>query len=236
MPENKASATAGRTFHTTWKKYTEWPLIGCSVAFLILYSIQVINNYSDTKTTALNIALQIIWVVFGIDYIVQLSTASNRKQWFFKNILQLVMLCLPMLRPLRVLRLLSLLRFMQMFTMKALQGQILLYVTVTATLFVYIGALAVLDAEQDTPTANITTFGNALWWAVETITTVGYGDYYPVTLPGRLVAVSLMISGITVLGLVTATLASWLLDKVKNSPEKPDENTTKEPQSAAESS
>ena len=121
-----------------------------------------------------------------------------------------------------------------MFTMKALQGQILLYVTVTATLFVYIGALAVLDAEQDTPTANITTFGNALWWAVETITTVGYGDYYPVTLPGRLVAVSLMISGITVLGLVTATLASWLLDRVKNSPEKPDENTTQEPQSATE--
>lgn len=79
---------------------------------------------------------------------------------------------------------------------------------------VYAGALAILDVEADAPEANITTFGDALWWAVATITTVGYGDFYPVTLPGRCVAVGLMIGGIAVLGVVTASVASWMVESV----------------------
>ena len=51
-------------------------------------------------------------------------------------------------------------------------------------------SIAVLDAEQNPPGANITTFGDALWWACETVTTVGYGDRYPVTPDGRAIAVA----------------------------------------------
>jgi voltage-gated potassium channel Kch len=57
-------------------------------------------------------------------------------------------------------------------------------------------------------------FGDAIWWAVTTMTTVGYGDHYPVTAGGRLVAFGLMIGGIALLGTVTATLASWLVETV----------------------
>jgi voltage-gated potassium channel len=53
-----------------------------------------------------------------------------------------------------------------------------------------------------------------VWWAFETISTVGYGDFTPVTEVGRLVAVGLMIGGIATLGIVTATLASWIVDRV----------------------
>ena len=60
-------------------------------------------------------------------------------------------------------------------------------------------ALGVLDAERASPDANIVTFGDAIWWAFVTITTVGYGDYYPVTTPGRVVAVLLMAGGVAVL-------------------------------------
>lgn len=71
-----------------------------------------------------------------------------------------------------------------------------------------------LDAEENEPGANITNFGDALWWALTTITTVGYGDHYPTTLLGRLVAGGLMVGGIAVLGVVTASVASWLMDSV----------------------
>jgi voltage-gated potassium channel Kch len=77
------------------------------------------------------------------------------------------------------------------------------------------GSLAVLDAERGKPGANITTFGDALWWATTTVTTVGYGDRFPTTGQGRLIAGLLMLGGIALLGVVTASLASWLLDRVR---------------------
>lgn len=73
------------------------------------------------------------------------------------------------------------------------------------------GALAVLDAERASEAANITTFGDALWWATATVATVGYGDFTPVTLEGRVVAVMLMIVGIGLVGTVTGAMASWLM-------------------------
>jgi voltage-gated potassium channel len=201
----------------TWKKYTEWPLTGLAIVFLILYSIQVISNLPESKTALINISIQIIWVAFIIDYTVQLTLAPNRKTWFWKNSYQLVIIALPMLRPLRLLRLLSLLKLLQQIAFKALQGKLVVYVISTAFFLVYMGALEVLDAEQNAPHANIKNFGDAIWWATTTITTVGYGDYYPVTLTGRLVAVGLMISGVAVVGVVTASLASWLVSQINAS-------------------
>jgi hypothetical protein len=76
----------------------------------------------------------------------------------------------------------------------------------------FCAALAVLDAERSNPDANITNFGNGIWWAVTTPTTICYGDHYRTTAIGRLVAFGLMIGGIALLGTVTATLASWLVE------------------------
>ena len=76
-----------------------------------------------------------------------------------------------------------------------------------------LGAIAVLDAEQDADGANITTFGDALWWASTTVTTVGYGDRFPVTTSGRLVAVALMLVGIAAIGAITAGVAAWLVSR-----------------------
>jgi voltage-gated potassium channel len=55
--------------------------------------------------------------------------------------------------------------------------------------------MVVLDAERSSPDANISDFGDAIWWAATTMTTVGYGDHYPVTAAGRLVAFGLTIGG-----------------------------------------
>ena len=63
-------------------------------------------------------------------------------------------------------------------------------------------------------TATITSFGKALWWSITTVTTVGYGDLYPVTITGRVIAVLLMLGGISLVGVVTASLASWIVQRV----------------------
>lgn len=107
---------------------------------------------------------------------------------------------------------------------ESLRGRVATYVAGSAALLVFVGALAVLDAEQSVPEAKILTFGDALWWAVTTITTVGYGDLYPVTAVGRAVAVALMLSGIAVLGVVTASIASWLVQRVSATTETAVEN------------
>ncbi len=82
------------------------------------------------------------------------------------------------------------------------------------SLVLFVSALAVLDAERDSPDANITSFGDALWWAATTVSTVGYGDRYPTTTAGRFVAAGLMVAGIALLGVVTAALASWFVTRL----------------------
>lgn len=85
------------------------------------------------------------------------------------------------------------------------------WATVILGVTVLVGSWAVLVAEQRDPHATITTYPRALWWSAETATTVGYGDFYPLTLWGRLVALVVMGVGITTYGMVTAALATWFV-------------------------
>lgn len=72
------------------------------------------------------------------------------------------------------------------------------------------------DVERTARGSNIKTFGDALWWAATTVTTVGYGDRYPTTGQGRLIAVGLMVVGIALLGVVTATIAAWFVERLRD--------------------
>jgi voltage-gated potassium channel len=121
---------------------------------------------------------------------------------------------LPLLRPLRLLRLIPLLSVLNRRAQTGLRGRVAIYVAGGASLLAFVAALAVLDVERSSPDANISDFGDAIWWAVTTMTTVGYGDRYPVTSVGRVVGFGLMLGGIALLGTVTATLASWLVETV----------------------
>ena len=96
----------------------------------------------------------------------------------------------------------------------AIRGRVVLYTVSGVVLLIYVTSLAVLEAERPSPDSHIKTFGEAVWWAITTVTTVGYGDYYPVTPTGRVVAVLLMLGGIGLLATVTATLASWIVQRV----------------------
>ena len=95
------------------------------------------------------------------------------------------------------------------------RGRVGLYTICAATLIAFTAALAVLDAERRSQHPNISNFGDALWWALTTMTTVGYGDRFPTTEQGRFVGAGLMLSGIALVGGVTATFASWLVERVR---------------------
>lgn len=195
-----------------WEQAAEWPLIGISVLFLAAYSVQVLA--SGAAAEAAGWFMAVTWGLFLVDYLVSLWLAPQRISWFFRHLHELAIVGLPMLRPLRLLRLLTLISVLQRVAGNALRGRVVTYVIAASGLLVYIGALAMYDAERAAPSASIKSFGDAAWWAIVTITTVGYGDLSPVTATGRLIAVGLMIGGIALLGTVTATLASWLVDKV----------------------
>lgn len=79
-----------------------------------------------------------------------------------------------------------------------------------ALIFVFGASTAILHFER-LPESNIRTAGDAIWWAVATITTVGYGDRYPVTAEGRVVAAMLMVAGVGLFGAFSAALAAWFL-------------------------
>ncbi|MCA4132638.1 potassium channel family protein [Arthrobacter sp. M4] len=198
----------------SWRRYAEWPLTIAAIAFLAAYSVQVIGNLPDSDSVALEVIVWVTWALFIVDYLVNLVLAPQRVRWFVRNLHELLILALPVLRPLRLLRLVTLLRVLHRAAGNALRGRILAYVLGSAVLLTYAGALAVLDVEENADGSNIRNFGDALWWALTTITTVGYGDHFPVTTLGRFVAAGLMIGGIAVLGVVTAAVASWLVEQV----------------------
>jgi voltage-gated potassium channel len=198
--------------HSRWRKVTEWPLAIVAIAFLASYSWEVIGDLNGAKAVVAETLINVTWGVFVVDYIVTLVLARPRWRWFHTHLLDLAVVVLPVLRPLRLLRLVTVLNVLHRTTGAALRGRVIMYAATASTLLVYVAALAVLDAERGKGTIN--NFGDGLWWAFVTITTVGYGDVTPVTAIGRLIAVGVMIGGIALIGVVTATLASWIVQRV----------------------
>ena len=200
---------------TRWERATELPLIMLAVAFLAAYAWPVLDPRLDEPWRSLcTLVVWAAWATFAVDYAVRLVQSGDRRRWVLTHLLDLAVIVLPLLRPLRLLRLVSLVRVLDRSASATLRGRVGLYVGVGATLMGFVAALAVLDAERGQPGARITTFGGAAWWAATTMTTVGYGDLYPVTTTGRWIAVNLMVAGLALLGAVMASLASWLVEEV----------------------
>jgi voltage-gated potassium channel len=197
-----------------WSRILDWPLLVLAVIFLAAYAWEVIADLNGRAALITESAMNVTWAVFVIDYVVSLFLAQPRRHWFLRHLPELAMVALPALRPLRLLRLLSVVVMLHRNSVNAFRGRVAAYVVAGTVLLVLVAGVAVLDAEHHAPHSTIHTIGDAWWWAFTTITTVGYGDFYPVTLGGRLVAVALMASGVALLGTVTALLASWFVEQV----------------------
>jgi voltage-gated potassium channel len=191
-----------------------WPLIGLAAVFLGAYAWPILDpGLAPEVRDACDAVLFVVWLVFLVDYVVRLGLAERRGTFVRQHLLDLASVALPLLRPLQLLRLVRALSILERKLGESLQSRIAIYVVAVVSLILTMSSLAVLDTERDAAGATITTFGDAVWWSFTTITTVGYGDQYPVTTTGRAVAVALMISGIALLGVVTASLASALINR-----------------------
>lgn len=197
-----------------WEQRVEWPLAIIALIFLAAYSIRVLAETQGRLDGAL---IAIMWITYGafiVDYVIRLFLATDRGTWFLRHIPDLLIIALPLLRPLRLLRAFVLVVALQRAIGAAVRGRVTIYTVSATVLLLYVASLAMLEEERYVPESSITNFGDALWWSFTTITTVGYGDQEPVTTVGRLIAVALMIGGIGLIGIVTATLASWIVQRV----------------------
>lgn len=203
-----------------WEARGEWPLAFAAILFLVAYAWPILDPHIAAPWRLVcKVTDYSVWVLFVLDYLARLMLADRRGVYWRRHLLDLAVIALPILRPLRLLRLVMLLQALNRRATASLQGRIAIYVTGSTTLLIFCASLAVLDAERHRGGANITTFGTALWWAAVTVTTVGYGDHFPITGEGRLVAVGLMIGGIALLGTVTAAIATWLISRVREQDE-----------------
>jgi len=199
-----------------WESRAEWPLAAAAVAFLVAYAWPVLEpGLSSSWKDLCHVVVYVSWVLFALDYVARLILAEHRARYAGRHIPDLLVIALPILRPLRLLRLVMLLRVLNRRATNSLRGRVITYVSGATVLIIGSAGLAVLDAERGHPGANINNYGDALWWAMTTIATVGYGDRYPITGQGRFVAAGLMLAGIALLGVVTASIASWLIEKVR---------------------
>lgn len=199
-----------------WEVAADWPLTATAVLFLAAYALPILNvDLSASGRAACHYVRLGAWVLFAVDYVARLALSRNRLRFVRKNLLDLAVVALPLLRPLRLLRLVKLLSVLNRYAGASLRGRVAVYVVGSTSLMLFVASLAVLEAERGQPGATITDFSDAMWWAISTVTTVGYGDRYPVTTTGRFVAAGLMVAGIALVGVVTGSFASWLLDKVR---------------------
>lgn len=200
-----------------WEDAADWPLTAAAVLFLAAYACPILAPELAAPWPGICMALTwTTWGLFALDYVVRL--ALSRSRWLFvqRNVFDLAVVALPLLRPLRLLRLVTLLSVLNRYAGGSLRGRVAVYVAGSTVLVLFVASLAVLDAERGRDGANVATFGDALWWAMTTVTTVGYGDRFPVTATGRFIAGGLMLAGIALLGVVTASLASWLIERVRD--------------------
>jgi voltage-gated potassium channel len=208
--------------YEAWERRTDLPLLGLALAFLVVLLMPVVSRPTGIERTALSATSAAIWCAFAVDYAVRLYLASERGRFVRSHPLDLLVIVLPMLRPLRALRLLRLLRagtllgFANRRAQRTLHARVSAYVAAAVVVAIGVAGVALVDAERGAPDANIKTLPDALWWAATTVTTVGYGDRYPTTGLGRGIAVALMVVGIALLGVITATVAAWFVSHLQD--------------------
>ena len=201
-------------------KVWNWSLTFLALAFLFAYSYPAfVVEVSPSSQSILDGIQWVSWVAFAADLLFGIYKSSDKAQFLKKHPLEILAVVLPFLRPLRLLRFIS---FGTLVFEKVNLGKsiaITFKVIVTALFLTYLAGIEITMAERGKPGATIQSIGDGFWWAITTLTTVGYGDIYPTTTEGRFIAVGLMVSGICVLGFISATVAAWFVKMTQDDSE-----------------
>jgi len=196
-----------------------------SLAIMVL----LLLPFSAATHELLNFYDNVVCVVFLIDFAINMKQSPSKRGYFIRERGWLDLLgSIPsfgffrasgLFRLARLSRLARITRLLRGQNKKALTADVLHnrahYAALITVLMAYIvltvGSIVVLSAESHSPDANIKTGGDAMWWSVVTITTVGYGDFYPVTTIGRIGATFIMVMGIGIIGALASIMASVLV-------------------------
>ncbi|MFJ9040706.1 potassium channel family protein [Streptomyces sp. NPDC102406] len=206
-----------------WERHTGAVLAVASLFFLAAYAIRVLGGGLPALVRALClVVLFAAWAVFVVDYAVRWRLSRQRFPRFLRaHLLDTLVLLLPMLRPIRIVQTYEAVQRHRDRPRLALHARVITYAGVSVALLGFAGSLAVYQQEHATPGANIRTYGDAVWFTCTTLSTVGYGDLAPVTGLGRLVTVGVMACGLALLGAVTGSFSSWLLQVFAREGERP---------------
>ncbi len=203
-----------------YERMTAVPMIVVSLGFVALLVYPIAVPTSKAVDANLRAVTWILWGLFAIDYVVRFALAPEKLRFVSRNVIDLAVVVLPLLAPLRVfsgLRALRILRAVTVFSVMAktqrtsrniVNPQSVGTTVLIVLVVIGIGAALEFQFERGAAGANITSFGDSLWWAVSTVTTVGYGDKYPVTMEGRGFAALLMFVGIGTASLLAAGLTT----------------------------
>jgi voltage-gated potassium channel len=221
----------GSEAYDRYVQFSEAPMTGLAFAMIPVLVIPLVRPVHGAVAMFFYAADDLIWVLFGVDYAVRLYLAPERRRFVRTHLVDLAVVLLPFLRPLRAVRAvrglgqLRTLRLLQASRLAAFIGtgigharaivarRGLHYVAAIVVAIMFAAAGLEVAFEAHARGGTIHNYGDALWWSVVTITSVGYGDQYPVTLAGRAVAVVLMITGIGLFGVVAAAIASYFVEQ-----------------------
>jgi voltage-gated potassium channel len=196
------------------------PLTVLAVLWLPVLVVPLVIRVRAGVAGTLDLIDYVVWAVFVAEYLIKCYLAPSRGLFVRRHLIDLLVIAVPVLRPLRLLRVLRLLRLARAGLIlstalkrarELLTHHGLHFVLLSVLAIVGVGSAVELAFEQHAPGSNIHDFADALWWAIVTVTTVGYGDKYPVSAGGRGVAVVLMLTGIGLVGVLSATVASYFV-------------------------
>lgn len=190
-------------WYARYARLSALPLFLLGLLFLLSFIIKLSPGSPAEDVKFANSVIVVTWAAFAIDYSIGLLLAPSRWVFIKTHVLEAAAVAFP---PMRILLLGQ--------TFKVLRNEVrrkgdvaregMLYLTALMLVF---GAIAVTYFEASASNGNIKSFSDAFWWTGETVSTVGYGDYYPVTVGGRLVAWALFINGVAVISVITGSLA-----------------------------
>jgi voltage-gated potassium channel len=193
------------------ERVTRYPMTVLGIAWLVVGIIVVTTKVNGTTSTALVGTLFALWALLLAEYLVRLVVTPDRRGYLKRRWVEPVTVVAP---PFQGWHLIGIEKMGLLLQEAGLRLQFILRhhslfrVLIAAFGTLVLGAWLVMLFEGHAKNSNIHNYPDALWWAIVTVTTVGYGDRYPVTTGGRAVAVVLMLVGIGLIGTLTATVAS----------------------------